>query len=57
MQYCVLGTQQPAKRRPNWAKLDEQYLKIVKTYVKNKFYEFFDKLITNFKKPRHIADK
>jgi hypothetical protein len=54
-----LGTQQPAKRRPNWAKLDEQYLKIVETYDKNKFNEFSDKikLITNFKKPRHIADK
>ena len=30
--------------------LDEQYLKIVKAYNKDKFYEFFDKikLITNF---------
>ena len=35
-----------------WAMLDEQYLKIVKAYNKDKFVEFFYKikLITNFKK-------
>ncbi len=38
--------------KAKWAMLDEQYLKIVKTYNKDKFVEFFYKikLITNFKK-------